>query len=174
MKLFHLDLSYSLAYAVGPFVAGIIVSVIGFTWLNVLIFVMNVGYAPLLGMLRHMYSPSASANNATNNNGQMVAPAGGPWAAELANVGGGGGAGMGHAVVVNGGGPDGTGLYPNAELGLVGGQPQPQQQWNSAQNPFRGGPEVSSTDAGYEKEQQTTAAEYTNNPWRVTANPFHN
>ena len=172
-KSTNLDLSYSLAYAIGPFAAGVIVSMTNFTWLNILIFVMNAGYAPLLGMLRHMNTSNASANNANNNNnGQMVAPAGGPWAAELGNIGGGGGV-VGRPMVVNGGGQDGTGLYPGSELGLVGGQAQ--QQWSDGQNPFYGGPAVAEkwAENGYENEQQVAAAENTNNPWRVTANPFH-
>ncbi|XP_012936353.1 vesicular acetylcholine transporter [Aplysia californica] len=49
------DISYSLAYAIGPIVAGSIVQAIGFTWLNVLIFLTNVAYAPLLFMLRNIY-----------------------------------------------------------------------------------------------------------------------
>ena len=49
------DISYSIAYAVGPIVAGSIVSSIGFTWLNVLIFLSNVLYAPLLIVLRNIY-----------------------------------------------------------------------------------------------------------------------
>ncbi|KAK7004157.1 vesicular acetylcholine transporter-B [Biomphalaria glabrata] len=49
------DISYSLAYAIGPIVAGSIVSSIGFMWLNVLIFLSNVLYAPLLFFLRNIY-----------------------------------------------------------------------------------------------------------------------
>ncbi len=51
------DMSYSLAYAIGPFVAGSIVQTIGFTWLNILIFLTNVAYAPLLISLRNIYKP---------------------------------------------------------------------------------------------------------------------
>ncbi|XP_059166134.1 probable vesicular acetylcholine transporter-B [Physella acuta] len=49
------DISYSLAYAIGPIVAGSIVSSIGFMWLNVLIFLSNILYAPLLIFLRNIY-----------------------------------------------------------------------------------------------------------------------
>lgn len=49
------DISYSLAYALGPVVAGSVVHAIGFLWLNVFIFLTNVGYAPVLLMLRHVY-----------------------------------------------------------------------------------------------------------------------
>jgi len=46
------DISYSFAYAFGPIVAGQIVETIGFTWLNVFIFISNVAYAPLLIILK--------------------------------------------------------------------------------------------------------------------------
>ncbi|BFZ03863.1 hypothetical protein BsWGS_06902 [Bradybaena similaris] len=49
------DISYSLAYAIGPIVAGSIVASIGFLWLNILIFLTNVLYAPLLFFLRNIY-----------------------------------------------------------------------------------------------------------------------
>lgn len=49
------DISYSFAYAFGPIVAGQIVQSIGFTWLNVIIFLTNVGYAPLLLIMRTIY-----------------------------------------------------------------------------------------------------------------------
>ncbi|CAH1795026.1 unnamed protein product [Owenia fusiformis] len=49
------DISYSLAYAFGPIVAGGIVSSIGFTALNIGICVSNVVFAPILIGLRHIY-----------------------------------------------------------------------------------------------------------------------
>ena len=49
------DISYSMAYALGPVLAGQIVQAIGFTWLNVAIFLSNVLYAPLLLFLRTIY-----------------------------------------------------------------------------------------------------------------------
>lgn len=49
------DISYSLAYAFGPIVAGGIVASIGFMWLNIGIFVSNVLYAPILLLLRNIY-----------------------------------------------------------------------------------------------------------------------
>ncbi|XP_059609969.1 vesicular acetylcholine transporter [Phlebotomus argentipes] len=49
------DISYSLAYAVGPIIAGGIVETIGFTALNVLIAFSNLLYAPVLTYLKHIY-----------------------------------------------------------------------------------------------------------------------
>nr|ABO93216.1 VAChT [Platynereis dumerilii] len=49
------DISYSLAYAFGPIVAGSIVATVGFTWLNIGIFVSNIMYAPLLIFLKKAY-----------------------------------------------------------------------------------------------------------------------
>ncbi|KFM72738.1 Vesicular acetylcholine transporter, partial [Stegodyphus mimosarum] len=49
------DISYSLAYAIGPIIAGGIVDTIGFTGLNMLIAVSNLAYVPMLFMLRHVY-----------------------------------------------------------------------------------------------------------------------
>ncbi|ELU18772.1 hypothetical protein CAPTEDRAFT_184694 [Capitella teleta] len=48
------DISYSLAYAFGPIVAGGIVASIGFTWLNIGIFLATLLYAPLLFTLRNV------------------------------------------------------------------------------------------------------------------------
>ena len=50
------DISYCLAYAFGPIVAGTIVHKVGFLWLNVGIFVSNILYAPVLFLLRNIYS----------------------------------------------------------------------------------------------------------------------
>lgn len=49
------DISYSLAYAVGPIIAGGIVEVIGFTALNFIIAITNLAYAPVLRYLRNVY-----------------------------------------------------------------------------------------------------------------------
>lgn len=49
------DISYSMAYAFGPIVAGSIVEGLGFTWLNILIFLSNILYAPVLAVLRNIY-----------------------------------------------------------------------------------------------------------------------
>ncbi|KAL4240513.1 acetate ester transmembrane transporter [Mactra antiquata] len=49
------DISYSFAYAFGPIVAGQLVNSIGFTWMNILIFLTNVAYAPLLILLKTIY-----------------------------------------------------------------------------------------------------------------------
>uniref|UniRef100_A0A183C1Y7 MFS domain-containing protein n=1 Tax=Globodera pallida TaxID=36090 RepID=A0A183C1Y7_GLOPA len=50
------DISYSLAYAFGPIIAGGVVNTMGFLALNIIICLLNVGYTPLLGMLRKAYS----------------------------------------------------------------------------------------------------------------------
>lgn len=49
------DISYSMAYAIGPIIAGQIVTTIGFVPLNAGIFVSNIVYAPLLFFLRKAY-----------------------------------------------------------------------------------------------------------------------
>ena len=49
------DISYSLAYAFGPMIAGSIVNRIGYSWLNVLICISNVMYAPVLFALRDVH-----------------------------------------------------------------------------------------------------------------------
>ncbi|XP_057339093.1 vesicular acetylcholine transporter isoform X1 [Microplitis mediator] len=49
------DISYSLAYAVGPIIAGGVVEAIGFTALNIGIAFSNLMYAPVLYYLRHIY-----------------------------------------------------------------------------------------------------------------------
>ena len=60
------DISYSLAYAFGPIVAGGIVNTIGFTSLNVGIFISNIVYAPILALLRHVYDYKPFENEANN------------------------------------------------------------------------------------------------------------
>lgn len=49
------DISYSVAYAVGPIIAGGVVEAIGFTALNIGIAFSNLLYAPMLYYLRHIY-----------------------------------------------------------------------------------------------------------------------
>lgn len=49
------DISYSLAYAIGPIIAGGVVEAIGFTALNFLIAFSNLLYAPVLTYLKHIY-----------------------------------------------------------------------------------------------------------------------
>ncbi|XP_067929892.1 probable vesicular acetylcholine transporter-B [Watersipora subatra] len=61
------DISYSMAYAIGPIIAGQIVNSIGFLPLNAGIFVSNIVYAPLLAFLRKAYDyqkfvPDSEAN----------------------------------------------------------------------------------------------------------------
>lgn len=50
------DISYSLAYAMGPIAAGSIVYATNFLVLNMLIFVSNIAYAPVLYILRNFYA----------------------------------------------------------------------------------------------------------------------
>uniref|UniRef100_A0A0K0EGA3 MFS domain-containing protein n=1 Tax=Strongyloides stercoralis TaxID=6248 RepID=A0A0K0EGA3_STRER len=57
------DISYSLAYAFGPIIAGGIVQNVGFLALNILICVLNVGYTPVLFMLRKVYNYEAINGN---------------------------------------------------------------------------------------------------------------
>ncbi|XP_051166170.1 vesicular acetylcholine transporter [Leptopilina boulardi] len=49
------DISYSVAYAVGPIIAGGVVEAIGFTALNFFIAFTNLAYAPVLYNLKHIY-----------------------------------------------------------------------------------------------------------------------
>ncbi|KAI5703176.1 vesicular acetylcholine transporter [Diaphorina citri] len=58
------DISYSLAYAIGPIVAGGIVDAIGFTALNFLIAFMNILYAPVLIYLKNIYDFKPFENEA--------------------------------------------------------------------------------------------------------------
>ncbi|KAL1139528.1 hypothetical protein AAG570_006511 [Ranatra chinensis] len=58
------DISYSLAYAVGPIIAGSVVEAIGFTALNVGIAFSNLLYAPVLIYLRHIYDFKPLENEA--------------------------------------------------------------------------------------------------------------
>uniref|UniRef100_A0A0N5BUD0 MFS domain-containing protein n=1 Tax=Strongyloides papillosus TaxID=174720 RepID=A0A0N5BUD0_STREA len=61
------DISYSLAYAFGPIIAGSIVHNVGFLALNILICVLNVGFTPVVFMLRKVYNYES-----INGNGQEV------------------------------------------------------------------------------------------------------
>ncbi|TMS38154.1 hypothetical protein L596_004940 [Steinernema carpocapsae] len=61
------DISYSLAYAFGPIIAGGIVSSMGFTALNIIICVSNVFYVPVLTMLRKIYQYDQFENKAEND-----------------------------------------------------------------------------------------------------------
>lgn len=58
------DISYCLAYATGPIIAGNIVEAIGFTALNFLIAISNVAYAPVLMYLRNIYDFKPFENEA--------------------------------------------------------------------------------------------------------------
>lgn len=58
------DISYSVAYAIGPIIAGGVVEAIGFTALNVGIAFSNLLYAPVLMYLRHIYDFKPFENEA--------------------------------------------------------------------------------------------------------------
>lgn len=58
------DISYSVAYAVGPIIAGGVVEAIGFTALNVGIAFSNLLYAPVLMYLKHIYDFKPFENEA--------------------------------------------------------------------------------------------------------------
>lgn len=62
------DISYSLAYAFGPIIAGWIVSTWGFFALNLIIFLTNVLYAPVISTLRkvHAYDSLGERTELTN------------------------------------------------------------------------------------------------------------
>lgn len=57
------DISYSLAYAMGPIVAGSIVYMTNFLTLNMLIFISNIAYAPVLYILRNFYAYKPMEND---------------------------------------------------------------------------------------------------------------
>lgn len=50
------DISYSLAYAFGPIIAGGIVHNVSFLALNIFICVLNVAYCPVIAMLKKVYT----------------------------------------------------------------------------------------------------------------------
>lgn len=58
------DISYSIAYAVGPIIAGGVVEAIGFTALNFFIAFSNLLYAPMLIYLKHIYDFKPMENEA--------------------------------------------------------------------------------------------------------------
>ncbi|KAK6633862.1 hypothetical protein RUM44_004469 [Polyplax serrata] len=58
------DISYSIAYAVGPIIAGGVVEAIGFTALNFLIAFANLFYAPVLMYLKNIYDFKPFQNEA--------------------------------------------------------------------------------------------------------------
>ncbi|XP_011293317.1 vesicular acetylcholine transporter [Musca domestica] len=58
------DISYSIAYAVGPIIAGGVVEAIGFTALNFLIAFSNLLYVPVLRKLRNIYDFKPFENEA--------------------------------------------------------------------------------------------------------------
>ncbi|KAJ9601388.1 hypothetical protein L9F63_000412, partial [Diploptera punctata] len=58
------DISYSVAYAIGPIIAGGVVEAIGFTALNIGIAFSNLLYAPVLIYLRHIYDFKPLENEA--------------------------------------------------------------------------------------------------------------
>ncbi|KRT85344.1 membrane transporter [Oryctes borbonicus] len=58
------DISYSVAYAIGPIIAGGVVEAIGFTALNIGIAFSNLLYAPVLSYLKHIYDFKPFENEA--------------------------------------------------------------------------------------------------------------
>ncbi|OQR74662.1 vesicular acetylcholine transporter-like [Tropilaelaps mercedesae] len=56
------DISYSMAYAIGPVIAGGIVESIGFTPLNIFIAITNIAYVPLLWRLKNVYNTKEGEN----------------------------------------------------------------------------------------------------------------
>lgn len=58
------DISYSVAYAIGPIIAGGVVEAIGFTALNIGIAFANLMYAPVLTYLKHIYDFKPFENEA--------------------------------------------------------------------------------------------------------------
>lgn len=58
------DISYSIAYAVGPIIAGGIVELIGFTPLNFIIAIVSLAYVPMLKKLRGIYDFKPFENEA--------------------------------------------------------------------------------------------------------------
>lgn len=63
------DISYSLAYAFGPIVAGSVVALFGFLTLNVIICVLNVAYLPVLAKLRKIYAYQPFESDSTKVDG---------------------------------------------------------------------------------------------------------
>jgi DHA1 family vesicular acetylcholine transporter-like MFS transporter 3 len=76
------DISYSLAYAFGPIIAGSVVHNMGFTVLNIIICVLNIAYLPMLYMLRKVYAyeqlngqtNAVDGQTASANNGTITQP----------------------------------------------------------------------------------------------------
>ncbi|KAI1707475.1 major facilitator superfamily domain-containing protein [Ditylenchus destructor] len=84
------DISYSLAYAFGPIIAGGIVGSMGFLALNLIICFLNLSFTPVLSMLRKVYvydsldgKPVAAVNgkpaNDDNETHPMTALNNAPW-----------------------------------------------------------------------------------------------
>lgn len=76
------DISYSLAYAFGPIIAGGVVHTFGFTALNIIICLVNLAYLPVLYMLRKVYAyeqiggqtTEAPISQPSANNGTITQP----------------------------------------------------------------------------------------------------
>jgi len=58
------DISYSVAYAIGPIIAGEVVEAIGFTALNIGIAISNLAYVPVIAYLKHIYDFKPFENEA--------------------------------------------------------------------------------------------------------------
>lgn len=68
------DVSYSLAYAFGPIIAGGIVNSMGFKTLNIIICVLNLAYLPVLYMLRKVYAYEQLDGQATTAPAAAIPP----------------------------------------------------------------------------------------------------
>ncbi|RWS09366.1 vesamicol binding protein-like protein [Dinothrombium tinctorium] len=64
------DISYSLAYAFGPIIAGSVVAAFGFVTLNILIAFCNIAYCPVLARLRHIYDYNPFEGDANTTAGE--------------------------------------------------------------------------------------------------------
>lgn len=57
------DISYSIAYATGPILAGNIMEIFGFTWLNIFIAILVVSYCPTLLSLKQLHEYNVIDDN---------------------------------------------------------------------------------------------------------------
>lgn len=57
------DISYSIAYAIGPIAAGNIMQLFGFVWLNILIAILVCSYCPMLLSLKQLHEYNVIDDN---------------------------------------------------------------------------------------------------------------
>ncbi len=62
------DISYSLVYAFGPMLAGVILNFLGFMGLSIIICLLILLFVPQLYFLKRIYINDFSANSNNNNN----------------------------------------------------------------------------------------------------------